>query len=190
MREVLLRQETVYNPHQFTGRQYDAESGLYHYRARAYSADIGRFMQQDPAGMVDGANMYAYCGNNPVNRRDPSGMVASTFWERETMQIEPGPRIQLPWNVAHIVWLERITAACFKDCLYYCECTKLPNKYTTDSVCLIIYTTWIELEEINYHLACFNACYSDCYYGSILRMLLRHTSFERRPHEGPAWTHI
>ena len=61
------------NPHQFTGRQYDAESGLYHYRARAYSPDIGRFMQQDPAGMVDGANMYAYCGNDPVNGKAPSG---------------------------------------------------------------------------------------------------------------------
>jgi RHS repeat-associated protein len=71
--EALIRQETIYNPHQFTGRQYDAESGLYHYRARAYSADIGRFMQQDPAGMVDEANVYAYVGNNPVNGVDPSG---------------------------------------------------------------------------------------------------------------------
>ena len=73
--DALIREETVYNPYQYTGRQYDAESGLYHYRARAYSADIGRFMQQDPAGMVDGANMYAYVGNNPVNGRDPSGML-------------------------------------------------------------------------------------------------------------------
>ena len=48
--EALLRDETVYNPHQFTGRQYDAESGLYHYRARSYDANLGRFMQQDPAG--------------------------------------------------------------------------------------------------------------------------------------------
>ena len=71
--EALVRDETVYNPHQFTGRQYDAESGLYHYRARAYSPETGRFLQQDPAGMVDGANMYAYVGNNPVNRVDPSG---------------------------------------------------------------------------------------------------------------------
>jgi hypothetical protein len=31
-------------------------------------------MQQDPAGMVDGANMYAYVGWNPVNQVDPTGM--------------------------------------------------------------------------------------------------------------------
>ena len=75
--EAEPRQQTVYNPHQFTGRQYDAESGLYHYRARGYDADLGRFLQEDPAGMVDGANMYAYCGNNPVNRVDPSGLEAT-----------------------------------------------------------------------------------------------------------------
>ena len=68
-----MKIETVYNPHQFTGRQFDDESGMYHYRARAYDADAGRFLQQDPAGMVDGANMYAYCGNDPVNGVDPSG---------------------------------------------------------------------------------------------------------------------
>jgi hypothetical protein len=31
-------------------------------------------MQQDPAGMIDGPNMYAYVRNNPVNGRDPTGM--------------------------------------------------------------------------------------------------------------------
>lgn len=69
--------ETVYNPHQYTGRQYDEESGLYHYRTRAYSPEIGRFMQQDPIGMADGANMYVYVGNNPVNGVDPSGLFNS-----------------------------------------------------------------------------------------------------------------
>ncbi len=72
--ESLVREETVYNPYQFTGRRYDAESGMYYYRARMYSPDIGRFMQVDPAGMVDGTNLYAYVGNNPVNMEDPSGL--------------------------------------------------------------------------------------------------------------------
>jgi len=34
----------------FTGREFDAETGLYYYRARYYNPEIGRFLQTDPAG--------------------------------------------------------------------------------------------------------------------------------------------
>lgn len=58
----------------FAGREYDSETGLYHYRARTYNPILGRFMQQDPTGYNDGLNMYAYVGNNPTNYIDPSGL--------------------------------------------------------------------------------------------------------------------
>ncbi|MEW5937330.1 MAG: RHS repeat-associated core domain-containing protein [Candidatus Thermoplasmatota archaeon] len=61
------------NPYLFTGREYDWQTGIYYYRARSYDAKLGRFLQRDPEGMVDGANMYVYCQNDPVNRVDPSG---------------------------------------------------------------------------------------------------------------------
>jgi RHS repeat-associated protein len=32
----------------FTGREFDSETGLYDYRARAYSPELGRFLQMDP----------------------------------------------------------------------------------------------------------------------------------------------
>ncbi|MCX6587245.1 MAG: hypothetical protein NTX13_11805 [Acidobacteria bacterium] len=32
----------------FSGREWDAEIGLYHFRARAYDPLAGRFLQQDP----------------------------------------------------------------------------------------------------------------------------------------------
>lgn len=58
----------------FAGRQWDAETGLMHNRNRTYSAELGRFLQRDPAGYVDGMNLYAYAGNNPLLFSDPYGL--------------------------------------------------------------------------------------------------------------------
>ena len=44
---------TVEQPYTYTGRELDAESGLYYYRARYYDAQIGKFTQRDPIGRVE-----------------------------------------------------------------------------------------------------------------------------------------
>jgi RHS repeat-associated protein len=59
------------NPYMFAGVRFDIEIGLYYNRARYYNPYTGRFLQTDPAG--DGMNLYAYCGNSPIGRTDPSG---------------------------------------------------------------------------------------------------------------------
>jgi RHS repeat-associated protein len=59
----------------FQGREYLKETGLYDYRNRFYLFGLGRFLQPDPTGFAgDPSNLYRYCGGDPVNRSDASGL--------------------------------------------------------------------------------------------------------------------
>ena len=66
---------TITNPFQYTGREFDSETGLYYYRARYYDLRVGRFINEDPIRFKGGNNFYPYANGNPVNFRDPSGLL-------------------------------------------------------------------------------------------------------------------
>ena len=63
------------NRFMFTGREWIAEVGLYDYRNRVYSVELGRFLQTDPIRFDAGdVNLYRYLANSPVRLFDPLGL--------------------------------------------------------------------------------------------------------------------
>jgi RHS repeat-associated protein len=67
------------NPLTYRSYVYDTETGLYYLQSRYYDPGVGRFINADvftSTGQgVLGNNMFAYCGNNPANRSDPTGQL-------------------------------------------------------------------------------------------------------------------
>jgi RHS repeat-associated protein len=66
----------------FQGERYEAATGLYHTSRRDESATLGRWIEADPLGYVDGLNYYAAEGNQPTDRTDPSGETWSIVVEQ------------------------------------------------------------------------------------------------------------
>ncbi len=67
------------NPFRYRSYYFDTETGLYYLNSRYYDANVGRFLNAD--SLIDNRgttaqNLFAYCGNNPIVRIDPSGK----FW--------------------------------------------------------------------------------------------------------------
>ena len=66
------------NPFRYRGYYYDVETGLYYLKTRYYDPKTGRFITIDDVSYlapdtINGLNLYAYCGNNPVMRIDENG---------------------------------------------------------------------------------------------------------------------
>ncbi len=74
---------TLTNPFQYTGRDNDSETGLYYYRARYFDPRVGRFISEDPLGVRDHLNMYAYVHNNPINFDDPLGLYKTRGFDSD-----------------------------------------------------------------------------------------------------------
>ena len=65
------------NPLRYRGYYYDEETKLYYLQSRYYDPAIGRFINADEyvstgQGFI-GCNMFAYCNNNIINSKDPTG---------------------------------------------------------------------------------------------------------------------
>ncbi|MGF6088233.1 RHS repeat-associated core domain-containing protein [Pseudomonas sp. 18173] len=71
----------------YSGKERDA-TGLYYYGYRYFAPWLGRWINPDPAGAVDGLNLYRFVGNSPVGKVDRDGRVGSPAGQRTSNVIE------------------------------------------------------------------------------------------------------
>ena len=72
--------------YRFQGRERSAATGLVNFRMRWYDPATGRWLSKDPIGLGGGLNLYAFCGGDPINNTDCTGLCAagdrSGFWNQ------------------------------------------------------------------------------------------------------------
>lgn len=73
--------EVNYRTIRYSGKERDV-TGLYYYGYRYYQTWSGRWLSADPAGNIDGLNLYAMVRNNPVSMRDANGLMGQSIKER------------------------------------------------------------------------------------------------------------
>lgn len=68
--------EAKYKTVRYSGKERDA-TGLYYYGYRYYAPWLQRWINPDPAGDVDGLNVYRMTRNNPIVFRDSDGRIST-----------------------------------------------------------------------------------------------------------------
>src|SRR5690606_16697211 len=72
--------EVTLKTYRYSGQERDA-TGLYYYGARYYPPWLCRWLNPDPGGTIDGLNLYAFVGGNPVTKVDVGGYTGSSMTE-------------------------------------------------------------------------------------------------------------
>ena len=75
-------------PFRYRGYALDEETELYYNQSRFYNPSIARFVTADTTGVLTASlksltekNLFAYCDNNPVMRKDIDGAFWDTFFD-------------------------------------------------------------------------------------------------------------
>ena len=71
----IARSDGEDNSYRFSTKEYSSLTGLIYFGARYYDPEVGRFITKDPLGFAGGINQYVYCGSDPINFRDPYGLL-------------------------------------------------------------------------------------------------------------------
>ena len=92
----LKKDEHVYRdahqPFRLQNQYYDEETGLHYNLMRYYEPETGRFMKQDPIGLVGRDNLYQFAPNVQI-WVDPWGLVRLIRYKpRDTIPAQNGAR--------------------------------------------------------------------------------------------------
>ena len=91
-------------PFRFQGQYYDEESGLHYNRFRYYDPEIGRFVSQDPIGLMGGMNLFEYAPN-PVGWVDPFGLSKARNCKlNDALAGAKGDQLQAHHLIPFAVW--------------------------------------------------------------------------------------
>ena len=115
--------EAEYKTVRYSGRERDA-TGLYYYGYRYYQPWAGRWLSADPAGIMDGLNLFRMVRNNPLRFFDTNGLAPS---EGKSQQTLGRPHIKAAKSLA----AEQLSAA-----------EKFLNNASNNDVALDIYKTF------------------------------------------------
>ncbi len=66
-------QRTTHQPFRLQNQYFDEETGLHYNFLRYYEPALGRFITQDPIGLMGGMNLYRFA-NNTQKWSDPTGL--------------------------------------------------------------------------------------------------------------------
>ncbi|MCX6989869.1 MAG: hypothetical protein NTX49_02210 [Chlamydiae bacterium] len=89
--ELQSSKESPLNPWRFASKRFDPELGLIDFGKRYYDPKLARWLTTDPAGFIDGVNLYQYVFNNPFRYRDPDGQFVVAL-----------PLLALTWKIVAV----------------------------------------------------------------------------------------
>jgi RHS repeat-associated protein len=72
----------------FTGKEFEALTGLYAFGARWYDAELGKWLSPDPANVDH--DPYSYVSANPINLTDPNGLWPCIGYDDLSQHDAPG----------------------------------------------------------------------------------------------------
>ncbi|MCW7762309.1 RHS repeat protein [Photorhabdus luminescens] len=99
--------EAGYKTIRYSGKERDA-SGLYYYGYRYYQPWAGRWLSADPAGTVDGLNLYRMVRNNPVSLQDENGLAPERGKYTKEVNFLDELKFKLAARNSHVVkWNEK-----------------------------------------------------------------------------------